>query len=106
MRAAALLLALALAACAPQQRVPIALQPTASRGQQLYMTHCQQCHPGGAGGLGPSLNDKPLPGAAVALQVRLGFGAMPAFSHDEIDNDELTLIVGYVLEMHKRAKPR
>ncbi len=66
------------------------------RGQQVFMKQCHQCHPGGEAGLGPALNNKPLPGFLVRLQVRQGFGAMPAFSEQAIPADELDDLIAYL----------
>ncbi|HKP56749.1 MAG TPA: cytochrome c [Polyangiales bacterium] len=46
--------------------------------------------------MGPALNDKPVPVAAVKLQVRQGLGAMPAFSESEITGDELSALVAFL----------
>ncbi|WP_027893095.1 c-type cytochrome [Calidithermus chliarophilus] len=102
-----LALALLLAACAPQ-RVSIANYPEleATRGEALFMRYCHQCHPNGAAGLGPSLNDKPLPGFLIALQVRVGLGAMPAFGRDLISDAELDELVAYVQALHRVAGER
>jgi hypothetical protein len=37
-----------------------------------------------SGGVGPALISKPVPGLLMKLQVRLGMGAMPAFSTADI----------------------
>lgn len=66
------------------------------QGQIAYMRYCDSCHPGGAAGLGPSLNDKPIPRAAVALQVRQGLGAMPAFDESVIADPDLDVLTRYV----------
>jgi mono/diheme cytochrome c family protein len=67
-----------------------------SRGQRVFMHACNQCHPGGAAGLGPAINNKPLPGAMIKLQVRKGLGAMPHFSQDHINDADLDAIVKYL----------
>ena len=76
--------------------------PAVAQGRQVFMAHCQQCHPGGEAGLGPAINDKPLPGFLIALQVRRGLGAMPAFSPQELSPDELDALIAYlkVLRRH------
>ena len=66
------------------------------RGQRVFMHACHACHPGGETGLGPSLNDKPLPGFLIAWQVRRGLGAMPAFSREEMPDDDLTALLAYL----------
>ena len=65
-------------------------------GQRVFMAECNQCHPGGAAGLGPALNNKPIPGFALRFQVRHGLGAMPKFSHAEISSEALSDLVLYV----------
>jgi len=65
-------------------------------GQKLFMVHCNQCHPGGDAGLGPAVNDKPVPDAAIRLQVREGLGAMPSFPEELISTRELDQILDYM----------
>lgn len=72
------------------------------RGQQLFAVHCHQCHPWGTAGLGPALNNKPLPGIAIAAQVRRGLGEMPAFSEAELSDAELDALVAYVEALRRR----
>lgn len=70
--------------------------PTLQLGRRTFDAHCHQCHPGGTGGLGVALNNKPLPGFVIRLQVRQGFGAMPAFSEEEISDEALDALVAYL----------
>jgi mono/diheme cytochrome c family protein len=70
--------------------------PRLAEGQRLFMEHCNQCHVGGAAGLGPSLNDKPLPPWFVRIQVRHGFGAMPAYTNRTLSDRQLEDVVTYV----------
>lgn len=72
---------------------------TEARGERLFAKFCYQCHPGGDAGLGPALNDKPLPEAAIRTQIREGVGAMPAFDGDLLDDDEVAAIAKYVQEL-------
>ncbi len=75
---------------------PIAIRTNArARGQVVYMRHCYPCHQGGEGGLGPSLLQL-APGPIVRTQIRLGLGAMPAFSHDEISTPEMNDLLCYI----------
>ena len=67
-----------------------------ARGRLVYAHNCDECHPGGTAGLGPALNDKPLPGFLIRFQVRHGMGAMPSFSDAKIPDDELNDLVAYV----------
>jgi len=77
------------------------LNPRLAEGQRVFMQYCNQCHVGGAAGLGPSLNDKPLPGLLVKLQVRLGLGAMPAFPKRAISGSQLDDVVRYLHYLRK-----
>lgn len=102
------LLSLLLLGCAPQ-RLPVAisqlpLTPSLAHGEVLYMTFCHQCHPSGAAGLGPSLNDKPLPAFAIWFQVRQGLGAMPAFAPQTISDPDLDTLIEYVQWLHTIAR--
>jgi mono/diheme cytochrome c family protein len=70
-----------------------------AQGRQAFMRTCYQCHPEGAAGLGPGINDKPLPGGLIKFQVRHGLGAMPAFGPEKISDEELDGIVAYLKAM-------
>jgi mono/diheme cytochrome c family protein len=106
---ASLLLVVLVAGCGAQRRgEPSAppVQPTTvseARGQRLFAQHCYSCHPGGEPGVGPALNDKPLPEAAIKTQIRKGVGAMPAFSSDELSDADVDAIADFVHAM--RAAP-
>ncbi len=76
-----------------------------ARGQVLFMRHCNQCHPGGETGLGPALNNKPLPGFGIHTQIRNGFGAMPAFSGRVLSDQDVSDIIAYVHAL-RRARNR
>jgi len=99
---AAPLVAAALGACTSARRSePIsgtfnADTPTIAHGERLFMEHCQPCHPGGAAGLGPAINNKPLPAFMIRTQVRLGVGAMPAFSQRDLSPADLDALIAYV----------
>jgi mono/diheme cytochrome c family protein len=82
----------------------LSLTPEAERGQLVFMRHCHECHPGGEGGLGPGINDKPLPRFLIRTQVRRGFGAMPAFSNDRLAPGELEDLLDYMAAL-RRARP-
>ena len=82
----------------PLQGGEEALSAAEIAGQKVYMRECNGCHPQGDGGLGPALNNKPVPGAAIKIQVRAGVGAMPAFSEEEISSQELDALVEYMTE--------
>jgi len=89
----------ALAACGPQHRaVPQAPELHSSaevRGQRLFQKFCYQCHPNGAAGVGPALNNKPLPEVAIRLQIRDGIGPMPSF-RSLLRSDEIHAVASYV----------
>ena len=95
---------LALAGCgsARKDEVPASRyrdDPQLGRGRVVFMHTCNQCHVGGAAGLGPALNDKPLPAFAIKTQVRQGAGTMPAFPKEEISDQDLDAVVKYLLEL-------
>jgi mono/diheme cytochrome c family protein len=74
-----------------------------AEGRNIFMIHCHQCHPGGEAGLGPAINNKPLPAFAVRLQVRQGFGAMPAFYENEISETELDSLISYLKALRRHG---
>lgn len=105
------LVALALlAACGPAYRgEPIygPLNPADSKtalGEQVFYANCHQCHPGGAGGLGFGINDKPLPGGLIKFQVRNGLGVMPAFSEERISDEQLDALVAYLYALRRNDR--
>ncbi len=75
---------------------PPALTEEQRFGETIFMEHCNRCHPGGEAGLGPALNNKPIPEAAIRLQVRNGYGSMPAFPEEEISEEQLDALALYV----------
>ncbi|WP_162051567.1 c-type cytochrome [Pontibacter pamirensis] len=72
-----------------------------AQGEKVYMSYCQKCHPGGEAGLGPAINNKPLPGAMIKFQVRNGLGMMPAFKEEVIPDEELDNMVAYLKTLRK-----
>jgi mono/diheme cytochrome c family protein len=83
---------------------PLALAGSnVAQGQKVFMRNCYQCHPGGEAGLGPALNNKPLPGFLIKFQVRNGFGAMPGFSKDEIPPGELDDLIAYLKALRQHG---
>lgn len=86
---------------APVQEAFEPTDPEIVEGEQVFMTFCHSCHPGGAAGLGPSLNDKPLPGFLIRFQVRNGLGVMPAFGEDLISPGELDALVAYMVTLRR-----
>lgn len=108
--AAFALAAAALAACATAHRgepftTPVPTRaPEEALGEEVFMRHCQSCHPGGEAGLAPALHDRALPAPMIRMQVRVGMGAMPAFNEDVITDDELDALITYLL-LARRADP-
>lgn len=100
---------LALGACNTRRGEPFtkpvtAQQPALHSGEVLYSRYCDACHSHGEGGLGPALNNKPLPASLIKFQVRHGLGAMPAFSEDQISDAELDELVRFV-QAQRRQQP-
>lgn len=103
-----LLLAVASASCGSARRgAPLIGErhPTDAKlalGEQVFDRNCSQCHPGGEAGLGPALNNKPLPQFAVRIQVRNGVGAMPRFRSYEITDEQLRAVTAYMVWLRRQ----
>lgn len=101
---------LACAACSSARRGEPLVGPFVARGEaelagrRVFMRACHECHPGGMAGLGPALNDKPLPRWLIRFQVRNGLGAMPSFDESQITGDELDALADYLVAL--RNQPR
>ena len=95
------------AACGSEHRGPPHGPEVATRnpgevyGQRLFYQYCYQCHPGGGAGLGPSLNDKPLPEVVIKEQIRRGVGDMPGFSETILSDGEVAAIADFVQDMRE-----
>lgn len=105
--ALATLAPLALSACGSARRgepvaEPVELTAAEQHGERVFMRECHRCHPDGQAGLGPAINNKPLPAAMIRFQVREGVGAMPGFSDEVIPDQDLDALVVY-LEALRRA---
>ncbi|MEO6096086.1 MAG: cytochrome c [Fibrobacteria bacterium] len=92
---------LLLPACSGRRSEPLrgkldVTDPKVSHGQMIYMEKCDKCHPSGDGGLGPALNNKPLPGFLIAFQARHGLGAMPSFAGDALSKSDLEDLADYL----------
>lgn len=99
-------LLLVLVACgSPRRGLPMSdaltLQGEAERGRRVFLDNCQACHPGGEGGVGPALNNKPFPAFLIDVQVRHGLGGMPAFSRAEITDHQLDDLVVYLRQLRR-----
>ena len=104
--AAAALCQLAAGGCGSARRAeplvgPVQLTEQQQLGRQVFSKHCYQCHPNGAGGVGPAINDKPLPQGLIRTQVRAGLGAMPGFDEQHISEDELKALSAYLAALRK-----
>lgn len=83
-------------------RGPLALQSEKiQKGEVVFMEYCNGCHPGGETGLGPAINNKPLPGFLIKFQVRNGLGVMPAFKQEVISSEELDQMVAYLKALRR-----
>jgi mono/diheme cytochrome c family protein len=71
-------------------------------GEQVFDRQCSQCHPGGESGLGPALNDKPLPRFAMKIQIRNGVGVMPSFSSNEITDEQVSAVTAYLVWLRQQ----
>lgn len=97
---------LLLSACSGRRSEPLrgsldVSDPKVAHGQQVWMARCDKCHPGGDAGLGPALNNKPLPGFMVSFQARHGMGAMPAFTEEELPKPDLQAVEAYLKELRR-----
>jgi len=77
--------------------------PRLAEGQRVFMQYCNQCHPGGASGIGPSLNDKRIPPFIMRVKVRHHVGNMPAFSPEVPPDPQLDDIVQYLRYLREHA---
>ncbi|MCE5229109.1 cytochrome c [bacterium] len=82
---------------------PLTPDSAVERGREVFMRHCDRCHPGGDAGIGPALNSKSLPGFVIKSQVRLGLGAMPRFSGSEVSSAQLNDIVKFLKAQRRRG---
>lgn len=78
--------------------------PAIARGKVVFNSFCQACHPGGETGLGPAINDKPVPGFIIRFQIRNGLGAMPAFKKEVISKNELDDLMAFIKAQRKAKK--
>lgn len=69
------------------------------QGHKVFMSFCYKCHPSGEAGLAPEVLGKP--GFAIRMQVRHGFGAMPAFKKNRISKDDLNALIAYIKAQKK-----
>lgn len=85
---------------------PLAMSSTqVAEGRKIFMKNCQRCHIEGEGGLGPAINNKPLPAGLIRFQVRHGLGAMPAFPKERISDAQIDDMVAYLQALRKHDRP-
>lgn len=92
--------------CSPRRGVPYTeplteVSEEVHQGKVLFHNFCNTCHPNGAAGLGPAINNKPLPGFLIRFQIRNGIGTMPSFSKEVISDEDSKKIVAYLKELRK-----
>lgn len=97
----------ALAACGTARRVaePDLRDPVLLAGHVSFMRNCHQCHPRGEAGLGPALNNKPLPAFLIRTQTRAGLGSMPAYPPEVLPDAELDAIAAYLVHLRGLDAP-
>ena len=75
-------------------------------GRQLYKEHCEECH----GQQGVGSEDAPeleaLNARTVGDTVREGPDKMDVFTHDDIPDRQLNVLIDYVLMFHPDSEPR
>lgn len=97
-----------LGACSARRSEPIrgpldVSEAKVAHGRAVYMAKCNKCHPGGDAGLGPAINNKPLPDFMVRFQTRHGLGTMPSFGKDEIPDGDLEDVTAYLKALRKNG---
>jgi mono/diheme cytochrome c family protein len=80
---------------------PLEITRAQEQGRVVFARHCHKCHVGGEAGLGPAINDKPLPAFLMRFQVRNGLGVMPAFAKDRISEAELDQLIAYLKALRR-----
>jgi mono/diheme cytochrome c family protein len=80
---------------------PMQLNAEEQKGQLVFYRHCNECHPQGEAGLGPSLNDKALPKLGIKSQVRHALPPMPKFDDSMIAEADLDALTSYVDALHR-----
>jgi mono/diheme cytochrome c family protein len=85
----------------PEKPAFVARDSTVARGERVFNQQCDYCHPGGGGGLGPPLNNKPAPAFAIRFQIRHGLGAMPAFDSTKIAEKDVRAVAEYLKALRR-----
>lgn len=100
------LVGLRLSSCSAPKTAPLAEvveMPTEDlrQGRVLFNEYCATCHPGGMGGLGLAIINKPLPGSLIRFQIRNGIGVMPAFNENTLTDEQVENIAEYLVYLRK-----
>lgn len=83
---------------------PLALKTQELKnGEVLFNGHCNSCHPGGTSGLGPAINNKPLPKFLIRFQIRHGLGVMPDFEEEVLTDEQVKDIANYLVYLRKNG---
>lgn len=85
----------------PEKPAFVPRDSTVAQGERVFKKACDYCHPGGGGGIGPPLNNKPAPAFAIRFQVRHGLGAMPAFDSTKISEKDLRAVADYLKALRR-----
>jgi mono/diheme cytochrome c family protein len=91
-----------MSACSTRPGEPLHPEPDMSdaqvrRGEVVFMESCQPCHLGGGTGFGPAVVREPhLPSFAMRLQIRNGFGKMPAIPKSVLTDEDLDAVIAYI----------
>ncbi|MDD9945842.1 MAG: cytochrome c [Myxococcales bacterium] len=78
-----------------QYEGPIASTDTA-KGEEIFLTYCDDCHPDGGADSGPSLIDHPHAVARVRQQIREGSGKMRPFSAGRLSDEDMEHLLAYL----------
>ena len=105
----AVLFGIRLSSCSAPKTAPLAevtKMPTEKlqRGRVLFDEYCATCHPGGMGGVGFAIINKPLPEDLIQFQIRNGIGVMPAFDENVLTDEEVESIAEYLVYLRKGKK--
>ena len=98
-----------MSSCSAPRTVPLAEVielPTEKlqQGRVLFDEYCASCHPGGMGGVGFAIINKPLPENLIEFQIRNGIGVMPAFDESMLSDEQVESIAEYLVYLRKGKK--
>src|SRR5690348_13088232 len=103
MLVAALMFAAAAPVAALAQSPDIAGAKTLWEGNQLF---CKNCHgKNGEGAFGPDLAGRGLSAAQFGQAVRKPWGIMPAFTQEQLSDDEIAGLTAYFASLPKADEP-